>query len=119
MSAFLREMLSPSATPALLREINRCLDRRSQATRIGLASCRQIESRAVVNRGADNGQPQRDINCIMKSQRLEYRQTLVMVHRQIRVGLRPQTRDKRAVGGYRSKDIQPFTAEHLANGCND
>ena len=42
-----------------------------------------------------------------------------MVHRQICVGLRPQTRDKRAVGRHRSKDIQPFTAEHLANGCND
>ena len=53
---------------------------------IDLARAGEVERRAVVDRGADDGQPERDVHRMAEGGVLEHRQPLVVVHRQHGVG---------------------------------
>ncbi len=51
-----------------------------QAAAVDIAAAGQIQCRAMVYRGADDRQPQRDIDGASKAAVLQYRQALVMIH---------------------------------------
>jgi hypothetical protein len=58
-----------------------------QAARIGHAATGQIERGAVIDRGADVGQAERDVHGVAEGRVLEHRQSLVVIHREHGVGI--------------------------------
>jgi hypothetical protein len=52
---------------------------------MGLPAAGQVQRRAVVNRGADDGQPEGDVDGAAEAQMLEHRQPLIVIHGQHRV----------------------------------
>src|SRR5689334_2340989 len=56
------------------------LHRLDQTARIGFAGAGEVERGAVVDRGAHEGKPQRDVDAAAERGVLEDRQTLVVVH---------------------------------------
>ena len=54
--------------------------RRDQARRIGLAGAGDVECRAVIGRGADERQSQRDVDGVLEGDRLDRDQRLVVIH---------------------------------------
>ena len=59
--------------PLVGRHQHCVIDRLHHAVRIGDAAPGDIESRAMIDRGADHGQPQRDIDARERGERARYR----------------------------------------------
>ncbi|MNS97900.1 hypothetical protein D3C72_1322490 [compost metagenome] len=72
---------------------------------LGLASTGQVQRGAVVYRGADEGQPQRDVHAVAEGAVFQRRQPLVMVHRQHAVGIAQVARLEQRVGRERAARI--------------
>ena len=68
-----------------------------QAAGIGLAGTSQIQGSAMVNRGTDNGQAQRDIDGPAKALEFQYRQALVVIHGQYRISIVEPVRGEQGV----------------------
>jgi hypothetical protein len=67
----------------------------------------QVERGAVVDRGADQGQAQRDVDAAPEGGVLEHRQALVVVHRQHAVGVLQVFRLEQGVGRIRAAASMP------------
>jgi hypothetical protein len=59
---------------------------RRTGCRVGAAAAGQVERGAVIDRGADDGQAERDVDAVLEGGVLEHRQALVVVHREHGVG---------------------------------
>src|SRR5204863_6609191 len=73
--------------PNLLRgrcELDGKLHRLDQAARVGAPGAGEVERGAVVDRGAHERQPERDVYALPEARVLQHRQPLVVVHRQHR-----------------------------------
>src|SRR3546814_4231497 len=64
-------------------ELDRELQRGAQAAGVGFAAAGQIERGAVIDRRANDRQAKRDVDGLSEAGVFEYRQSLVVIHRQI------------------------------------
>src|SRR2546426_7969659 len=86
--------------PNLLRgrcELDGKLHRLDQAARVGASGPGEIERGAVVDRGAHEREPERDVYALPETRVLQHRQPLVVVHREHRVGAFQSFRDEEGV----------------------
>ncbi len=86
-------------------------DRFQQAAAVGLAGAGQFQRSAMVNRGADDRQAERDVCALAEAGMLEHRQALIVVHRKHAIALRQFLRSKQRVGRQRRADIEAFGAQ--------
>src|SRR5260221_13317572 len=70
-----------------LEELAGKLERFGEAAGIGAPGAGKVERRAVIDRGADEGQAERDVDAAAEARILQHRQALVVIHRQHAVGL--------------------------------
>ncbi len=82
------------------------LDRGEQAAGIGAAAAGQIERGAMIDRGAHDRQPERDVDGVAEAGVLEHRQTLIVVHGQHHVVAREVARHEQRIGGQRAVDVE-------------
>ena len=93
--------------------------RRDQARRVGLAGAGNVEGRAVIRRGADERQSQRDVDGILERDRLDRDQRLVVIHADravvglARRGVKHRIRRQRPAG------VDAFAAQRFDGGCDD
>src|SRR3954451_25155461 len=80
---------SPRLQPGAGADLGGDADRFGHRTRIGDALAGDVEGRAVVDRGAHDGQPQRDADALFETVDLDRDVALVVVHRYHRVELAP------------------------------
>src|SRR5271170_7302977 len=96
------------------RRAPRVVDRRNHAARVGLAAPGDIVGGAVIGRGTDKRQPERDIHGAIKLQSLERDQALVVVHRDRRVeGELPGGPDEGGIGRERTARVNSVAARTL------
>src|SRR5258706_1890630 len=65
-----------------LEELDGKLERFGEAAGIGAPGAGKVERRAVIDRGADEGQAERDVDAAAEARVLQPRQPLVVIHRQ-------------------------------------
>ena len=75
-----------------------------------------VERGAVVGRGADDRQAERDVDAIVEVQRLQRDQRLVVVHAQRRVVARARRGLEHGVGGVRAGDVEPSSRSRSIAG---
>src|SRR3546814_2672154 len=81
-------------------------------TRIGLSLSSNVKGSAVVGRGADDGETKRHINALIKMQRLERDQRLVVIHAERDVISTPYALMEHGIGGKRAGDVR--SEEHTS-----
>src|SRR3546814_1803314 len=92
---------------------------RFTAYAVAASSSGDIEGGAMIGRGADDRQPERQIDPVVEMQRLERRERLIVIGAEQRVILRPDRRREQRVGGERPLDEQPFADQLRDRGGND
>ena len=97
-------------------ELDRQAGRGDEAAGIGAAGAGEVERRAVVHRGAHDGQPQRHVHRVAEAGVLEHRQALVVVHGQHHVVVRQRARHEHGVGRQRAVDQHAGGARALDGG---
>src|SRR5258708_9942002 len=103
--------------PNLLRgrcELDGKLERFLEAAGIGAAGAGKVERRAVIDRGADEGQAERDVDAAAEARVLQHRQPLVVIHRQHAVGLAQALGHEQRIRGDR-----PLGVDARAGGARD
>src|SRR5260221_1580707 len=70
-----------------LEELDGKLERFGEAAGIGAPGAGKVERRAVIDRGADEGQSERDVDAAAEAPVLQHRQPLVVIHLQHSVNL--------------------------------
>ncbi len=90
-----------------------------QAGGIGHAATGQVERRAVIDRHPRIRQAQGDVDCLLKACVLEHGQSLIVIHRQDCVEVDQHLRQKCAVGGQRSTQIQSLGAQRENHRLDD
>ena len=89
-------------------EPRRKLQRLDQAAGIGAAGAGDIEGGAVIGRGADERQAERDIDGAVEGERLHRDQRLIVEHAERDIIAGPRLRMKKRVGGKRSEGVDAF-----------
>src|SRR3546814_3745699 len=82
-----------------------CSSDLDHGTRIGLSLSSNVKGSAVVGRGADDGETKRHINALIKMQRLERDQRLVVIHAERDVISTPYALMEHGIGGKRAGDV--------------
>ena len=77
------------------------------------------ESGAVVGRGADDRQAERDVDAAVEIERLQRDQRLVVVHAQRHVVAGARVRGEQRVGGVRAGRVDPLGAQRGDGGGDD
>ena len=93
--------------------------RGDEARRIGDALAGDVERRAVIGRGAHEGQAERDVDALVEGERLDRDQALVVIHGQRDVVARPRARVEHRVGRQGADDVDPFGAQVLDRRRDD
>ena len=83
---------------------------RPQAAGIGASTAGQIQRRAVIDRGAHDGQSQGNVDGLTEAGVLEHRQSLVVIHGQHGVVAFEMARHEQRVRRYRAVHIQALCA---------
>ena len=102
-----------------LRHVDRGIDRGEQTLRRSPAGAGEIKCRAVINRGTDDRQAERDIDAFVKGCVLEHREPLVVIHRQLCVGTRQHILGKQCVRGQRADQVHAFAAQLVQYRSDD
>src|SRR5260221_4780912 len=87
-----------------LEELDGKLERFLEAAGIGAPGAGKVERRAVIDRGADEGQAERDVDAAAEARVLQHRQPLVVIHRQHAVDLAPAPWREQRIRGERPPD---------------
>lgn len=82
------------------------MNRGAHAARIHCAALCAIQCGAVIDRGADEGQTERDVHAVAEGGVFQYRQTLIVVHRQNRIGILQIMRLEQGIGRVWALHIQ-------------
>ena len=90
-----------------------------QARRIGLAGAGDVEGRAVIRRGADERQSQRDVDGVLEGDRLDRDQRLVVIHADRAVIGLARRGVEHGVGRQRSPDVDAFAAQRFDRRRDD
>src|ERR1051326_5707053 len=115
-------MTSPSGgsgSAAAIGQLRGESDGRKHAARIGLALSGNVQRGAVVGRGADDRQPQRNVHAFPESQCLHRDQRLVVIHAESGIVAGARTGMEHRVGGKRSKHVCASAAQRLHGRRND
>src|SRR5690606_6868524 len=99
-------------------EFDREPRRRDQAARFGAAAARDVERGAVIDRGADPGQAERDVHRVAETGVFQYRQALVVVHREDCIELRGMGGHERGIGRQRTDRVDARGLQ-FRDGRND
>src|SRR5450631_609109 len=92
---------------------------RNQACRVGAAGARDVEGRAVIWRGANERQTQRDVHGLVERQRLDRDEGLVVIHADRTViGLAGRL-VKQGVGGQGTFDVDIALAQEVDGRRDD
>jgi len=70
----------------------------------------------VVDRGADHGQAERDVDTPAEARVLEHGQALIVIHRKRAIGRGEPIRNEQCIRRQRSGEPQTFRAQFLENG---
>src|SRR6266850_6090971 len=79
-------------------ELDGKLERLREARAVCAARAGEVERGAVVDRGADEGQAERDVHAAAEARVLQHRQPLVVIHGEHRIGLPQALGDEQRVG---------------------
>src|SRR3546814_7158815 len=86
---------------------------------MGLSRSSNVKGSAVVGRGADDGETKRHINALIKMQRLERDQRLVVIHAERDVISTPYALMEHGIGGKRAGDVDAFRPKLFHCGNDD
>src|SRR5690625_1434480 len=92
------------------------LDGGFEAVGVGTSGAGKLKCGAVVDGGAHDGKPQGDIDGAAEARVLEYRQALVVIHREHGVGLCEPRRNEGGVGRERALKLKAFPAQNVQHG---
>src|SRR5471032_1132579 len=84
-----------------------------QAALVGNALARDVERRAVVNRGADHFQPHRHVDARLQAQHLDRPVALVVIHRHHQVEIATASAEEQRVSGQRAGHVQAALLQQL------
>ncbi|SCW20304.1 hypothetical protein ESCNG_90017 [Neisseria gonorrhoeae] len=107
-----------SSLKAAARHLDGGLHGSYQAAGVRPAGCRQIERGAVIDGGADKGQPQRDVHALPEAVVFQHGQPLVVVHRQYGIRTFEHKRLEQCVRRIRAGEVYPFAAQVFERGDN-
>lgn len=99
--------------------LRRHLQRRHEARLIGYALAGNAEGGAMVGRGADEGQAERDIDGIVEAERLGRNQRLIVIHAHRHVILLAGGIVEHGVGGQGAEGIDPVLPQPHGRRVND
>src|SRR5438477_5321754 len=100
-------------------EVDGKLERLGQAARVGAPGAGEIERRAVVDRRADERQPEGEVHAAAEARVLQHRQPLVVIHGEHGIGLTHALGHEQGVGGNRTLGIDAAGARRGDRGRND
>ena len=83
-------------------------DRRGHRARVGAVLPGDVERGAMVGRGADDRQAERDVDAFLEMERLQRDQRLVVIHAQGGVVARARRGVEHGVGGVGAGDVPAF-----------
>ena len=95
------------------------MQRCHQAVVLGNALAGEAEGRAVVRRGADEGQAERDIDAIVEAERLGGDQRLIVIHADRHVIASAGIVMEHRVGGQGAEGIDALVAQHFDRRTDD
>jgi hypothetical protein len=102
-----------------LRHPDRLLDGREQTARIRLAGAREVQRRAMIDRGANNRQAKRDVDAVTKTRILERGQALIVVHRENTIATCQHGRRKHRIGRQRPEQRHALCAQAFKHRDDD
>ena len=109
---------SMSAVAAAPRHVVGHREGRDQARRIGAAGAGDVERGAVIGRGADEGQAERDVDAAREVDGLDRDQRLVVIHAERRIVGRARGRMKQRVGRRGAAHLDAVRAQSLDGRCD-
>src|SRR5439155_17825616 len=91
-------------------------DRLDEATGLCLTGTGELDRGAVVDRGADHGQAERDVDTPAEARVLEHGQALIVIHRKRAIGPGEPIRNEQRIRWQRSGEPQAFRAQFIEDG---